>query len=128
MKFHCCGSSYHLEQSSYHLEQKCYMYSVCTLLRKSRKMANICSDHHLSVCTLDSDDALIEKHSNYSLWDIVSFLDKHLRQSGRIYWWWYLAWHATDYRIRDMLSLNGRYYQPWLAIPLRLCYLLAEIV
>ena len=41
------------------------MLHIYTLLHKSRKMINICSDHCLSVCTLDNDDALIELHSEF---------------------------------------------------------------
>ena len=36
------------------------MLHICTPLHESRKIVNICSDHRLSVCTLDSDDAMIE--------------------------------------------------------------------
>ena len=41
------------------------MLHICTLLRKNRKIAGICSDQRLSVSTLDSDAALTEQHSEF---------------------------------------------------------------
>ena len=41
------------------------MLHKCTLLPKSRKIANICSDPLFSVCTLDRNDASAEWHSEF---------------------------------------------------------------
>ena len=111
VKFHCCGSSFHLEQ-------KCYTYAPSNV-----KVTKLLISFLTIICLYAWLTAMMHWLSNilnYSHWNIVSFLDKHLRQAGHKYWRWYPASLATDKGIRDML--NGRHNQPWLAIPLNLCH------
>ena len=62
------------------------MLHMCILLPKSRKIANICSDPLFLYACLTAMRHRLNEILKSSLWNIVSFMGKQLRQSGHKYW------------------------------------------
>ena len=93
------------------------MLHMGTLLCKSHKIVNICYDHRSPVWTLDNDTHWLNNVLNPQLWNIVPFLDKHLRQRGHI------CWRGTLFRRHAQWET---YQQTWQANPLHLCHLPEE--